>query len=267
MGPYHPLVVFVLAVLAVLLVTAPDRRDQLVRIRAAAENIARSRHRPLHSLGNLLSLKRVIQAVVILLLGTYIWTYQSIKAEVRALLVEHEIEGVEVGSLVIPYTAFFRGEFIADTGFSKKKHRTRADIDVTDSPWSRPELHISEIEFAKINRVVGRTISFSYLTDVEVLKPAISEHMKRLIRNKQIDAFEIETFDNQGPYMFVVLSENNRDKDVNAVAKSIAESLYVNLTKTKKLQVNRVVVKVVDPGPYNDDRRIKIIGRGKAGQA
>ena len=39
--------------------------------------------------------------------------------------------------------------------------------------------------------------------------------MKRLVRNKQVDAFEIETFDNYGPYVLVALSEKNRSKDVN----------------------------------------------------
>ena len=64
---------------------------------------------------------------------------------------------------------------------------------------------------------------FSYLTDVKVLKPAINRYMKQLKRNKQIDEFEIETFDNRGPYILVVLNEKNRSKDVKEVANGIAE--------------------------------------------
>jgi len=37
------------------------------------------------------------------------------------------------------------------------------------------------------------------------------------------------------------------------------------LTIAKKLQVNYVVVKVVDPALYLDKKRIKVIARGTAG--
>ena len=66
--------------------------------------------------------------------------------------------------------------------------------------------------------------------------------------------------------MLVVLSEKNRGKDVKAVATQIAESLHVNLTKTNNLKVNQVVVKVVDPEPYTRNKRVKVLGRGTAGQ-
>ena len=264
--PFVPLVVFVVGVLSVLLLTAPDRRVQLLRLRATAGNVAHMRHRPRDALVGLFTPKRAAYALILFCLVSYIWTYQSIKSEVRALLAEKEIEGVAVGSLVMPYAAFFRSEYVADTGFSKRKKRTRADISVSGRLWSGFDLHISEIELAKVNKIVGKAFVFSYLTDVKILRPAIDKHMKRLVRNKMIDEFKIETFDNRGPYMLVVLSEKNRAKNVKAVATEIAESLHTNLTKTNELKVNQVVVKVVDPEQYTKNKRVKVVGRGKAGQ-
>ena len=263
---FVPLIGFVLLVLVVLLVTAPDRRAQLLKLHATAGNIAHLRHRPREALLGVFTLKRAVYAVVLLCLVSYIWTYQSLKSEIRVLLAEKEIEGVAVGSLVMPYSAFFRSEYVADAGFSKSRKRTRADISVSGRLWSGFDLHISEIELAKVSKIVGKAFVFSYLTDVKILRPAIDSHMKRLVRNKQIDAFQIETFDNRGPYMLVVLNEKNRGKDVKAVATEIAESLHTNLTKTRKLKVNQVVVKVVDPEPFNKTKRVKVLGRGKAGQ-
>ena len=66
--------------------------------------------------------------------------------------------------------------------------------------------------------------------------------------------------------MLVVLSEKNRSKDVKAVATQIAESLYTNLTKANDLKVNQVVIKVVDPEQYTRNKRVKVVGRGTAGQ-
>ena len=264
--PFVPLVVFVLAVLGVLLLTAPDRRAQLLKLRATTGNIANRRHRPREALLDLVTVKRVVYLIVLFCLVTYIWTYQSIKQEVRILLLQKEIEGVAVGSLVMPYSAFFRSEYTADTGFSKSRKRTRADISVNGRLWSGFDVHISEIELAKVNKIVGKAFVFAYLTDVKILKPAINKHMKKMVRTRQIDTFEIETFDNRGPYVLVVLSEKNRSKDVKAVATQIAESLHVNLTKTNNLKVNQVVVKVVDPEPYTRNKRVKVLGRGTAGQ-
>ena len=84
--------------------------------------------------------------------------------------------------------------------------------------------------------------------------PPIDKHMKKMVRNKQIDEFKIETFDNRGPYVLVVLSEKNRGKAVKAVATQIAESLHTNLTKTNNLKVNQVVIKVVDPEQYAEEQ-------------
>ena len=266
LAPFVPLAAFVVVVLCVLLVTAPDRRAQLVQLRASAGNVAHLRHRPREAFLGLFTLKRVVYLVVLSCLVTYIWTYQSIKQEVRVLLQEKEIEGVRVGSLVMPYSAFFRSEYMADTGFSKSRKRTRADISVSGRPWSGFDVHISEIELAKVNKIVGKAFVFSYLTDVKILRPAINKHMKKMVRTKQIDEFKIETFDNRGPYVLVVLSEKNRAKDVKAVATEIAESLHTNLTKTNKLKVNQVVIKVIDPDQYARNKRVKVLGRGTAGQ-
>ena len=265
-APFVPLAAFVASVLCILLVTAPDRRAQLVRLRVTAGNVANLRHRPREVLADLFTIKRVVWLVVLFCLVTYIWTYQSIKQEVRELLREKEIEDVRVGSLVMPYGAFFQSEYMADTGFSKSRKRTRADISVSGRLWTGFDLHISEIELAKVNKIVGKAFVFSYLTDVKILRPAIDKHMKKMVRNKQIDEFKIETFDNRGPYVLVVLSEKNRGKAVKAVATQIAESLHTNLTKTNNLKVNQVVIKVVDPEQYAKNKRVKVVGRGTAGQ-
>lgn len=264
--PFAPLAALVLAVLVVLLVTAPDRRAQLRQLHATWGNVLHLRHRPRGAISSLFTPKRVVWAAALFCLVSYIWTYQSLKSEVRELLVEKEIEGVTVGSLVMPYSAFFRSEYTADTGFSRSRKRTRADISVSGRAWSGFDLHISEIELAKVNKIVGKAFVFSYLTDVKILRPAIDKHMRKMVRNKQIDAFEIETFDNRGPYVLVVLSEKNRSKSANAVATQIAESLHTNLTKTNDLKVNQVVIKVVDPEQYGKNKRVKVVGRGKAGQ-
>ena len=266
LGPFVPLVVFVLAVLLVLLLAAPDRRTQLLKLQAAAGRAASLRRRPRETLLGFITIKRVAWLIVLFGLVSYIWTYQSIKQEIRTLLAAEEIEGVTVGSLVMPYSAFFRSEYTADAGFSKSRKRTRADISVSGRPWSGFDLKISEIELAKVSKIVGKAFVFAYLTDVKILRPAIDKHMKQLVRNKLIDLFKLETFDNRGPYVLVVLSEKNRGKDVKAVATQIAESLHTNLTKTNNLKVNQVVIKVVDPEQYTRNERVKVIGRGKAGQ-
>ena len=86
LAPFVPLAAFVVGVLCVLLVTAPDRRTQLVQLRASAGNVAHLRHRPREAFLGLFTLKRVVYLVVLFCLVTYIWTYQSIKQEVRVLL-------------------------------------------------------------------------------------------------------------------------------------------------------------------------------------
>ena len=263
---FVPLVAFVLAVLFVLFFTAPDRRAQLLALYSTAGNIANMRRHPREALLGLFTVKRAVYAIVLFCLISYIWTYQSIKHEIGMLLVEKQLEGVAVGSLIMPYSAFFRSAYTADTGFSKSKKRTRASVSVSGRLWSGFEVHVSEIGLAKVSKIVGKAFIFSYLTDVKILEPAIKKYMGQLVRNKQIDAFEIETFDNRGPYVLVVLSEKNRGKDANVVAAEIAESLHTNLTKTNNLKVNQVVMKVIDPELYTNGKRVKVLGRGDAGQ-
>ena len=43
-------------------------------------------------------------------------------------------------------------------------------------------------------------------------------------------------------------------------------SVGAALTKTNKLKVNQVVIKVVDPEQYTKNHRVKVVGRGTAGQ-
>ena len=63
----------------------------------------------------------------------------------------------------------------------------------------------------------------------------------------------------------VVLSEKNRVKDNAQIATKIAGRLHRELTVVKKLAVNYVVVKIVDPELYLEKKRIKVIARGTAG--
>ena len=63
----------------------------------------------------------------------------------------------------------------------------------------------------------------------------------------------------------VVLSEKNRVKDHEQVANAIAKRVYNELTTVKKLMVNYVYLKVIDPDLYLNNNRIKQIARGGAG--
>ena len=94
LDPFVPLAGFVLAVLLVLLVTAPDLRRQLLKLHDATANLASLRHRPREALVGLVTIKRMVWLLIAFCLVSYIWTYQSIKEEVRTLLVEKELEGV-----------------------------------------------------------------------------------------------------------------------------------------------------------------------------
>ena len=131
-----------------------------MQLYGTAANIANMRHHSRDVFTGLFSVKRVVYAIVLSCLVTYIWTYQSIKSEIRVLLAEKEVEGVEVGSLVMPYSAFFRSEYMADTGFSRSKKRTRADISVSGRLWSGFDLHISEIGSPRSTRSSERPSCF-----------------------------------------------------------------------------------------------------------
>ena len=111
---------------------------QIIQLKSTAGNIAAWRHTWREEFRGLFTIKRVIIALVVFYLIGYIWVYQVLQDKVTALLVAEEIDGVTVGSLVMPYTAFFRSEYIADTGFSRSRKRTRADVSVTGHLWSGP---------------------------------------------------------------------------------------------------------------------------------
>lgn len=214
------------------------------------------------------SLKRVVFWLVILYLLSYVWTYQRVQDAIATALVEHGIEEVEIGSLIIPYTAFFQTAYVADTGVTRSRKRARAEVFIRGHGWAGGDGIVAEIDaqaLTKINKVTGKKFVFSYLTDIKTLRPVIDQYMSQLIRDQQIDKYEIETFDNRGPYIIVALHANNRDKDANTIAASLAKGLYINLNETNQLKANQVVVKVVDPEPYITNNTVTILGRGTAG--
>lgn len=264
-GAYWPLIVLFLSVLVLMFVTASNRAEQILQLNDFRQAVIRvSKKAPREHL-QLLSIKRIILVVLLLHLGAFFALYQVLQVRIETLLIEKEIEKAQVGSLIIPYTAFFRSEYVSRTGFKYSKRRTRADVQVKGSLWSGFEVSMTEIDLAKVSKVVGKKFVFSFMTDTKKLTPEIHRHMKREMASKEIDAYELEKYDNRGPYIVVVLSEKNRAKDHAQVATTIAKRLHTELTIAKKLQVNYVVVKVVDPALYLDKKRIKVIARGTAG--
>ncbi len=261
---YLPIAGLVLISFVILLIT-----DRVSRWGAIRSSVFRLFHRnnaaqPART-KRWFSVQRVVLYSIVLFLISYVWTYQRIQDVIATQLAVHNITGIQVRSLIIPYSAFFQSEYIANTGFSKSRKRTRIDVAIRGHVWSSLTAEIDEQGAAQINRIAGKRFVFAYLSDVKVLRPAIERHMKELIRNKQIDKFKIETFDNRGPYILVALNIKNREKDVNAIASSLAHGLHLNLTKTNQLKVNQVVMKIVDPEPYITNNTIKVIGRGTAG--
>ena len=63
--PFVPLIAFVLAVLFVLLLTAPDRRAQLLQLYATAGNIVHMRHRAREVFLGLFTVKRAVYALIL----------------------------------------------------------------------------------------------------------------------------------------------------------------------------------------------------------
>ena len=100
---------------------------------------------------------------------------------------------------------------------------------------------------------------------MKVLKPAINQHLQIAEDQKKIDDFKLEMFDNRGPYIVVFLNEQDQSKDVNQIAKMLAQDVFDHLTKKKQLKVNRVVIKIAEPEPYLRNETIIVIGRGTAG--
>ncbi len=285
LNAYLPIFLLVVATVAILLATAADRRTQLTRIAdVVARRLGGGRNglrlsglslsglslsglslNSLRAIKRRLGIKRIAFWLVVLYLLSYIWTYQRAQDAIAVELATHDIAEVEIGSLVIPYLAFFKSTYRADAGFTKSKKRARADLAISGHPWRGIEARIDETGLANINKITGQKFVFSYLTDVKILRPAIDRHMQQLVRGNQIAGYEIETFDNRGPYLIVALHPNNRSKEVNAVAATLAQGLHTSLTKTNQLKVNQVVIKIVDPEPYITAQTITVIGRGTAG--
>ena len=262
---YLPLIILLLSVFALMFVTASDRSRQILQLRDFGLMVTQVAKKPPLGHLRLLTIKRVVVAIVLIHLVTFFILYQVLQDRIASLLIEKEIEKVQVESLIIPYFAFFQSDYTANTGFKKSKRRTRVDIQVNGHLWSGLRLGITEVETAKISQITGKSFVFSFMTDTKKLTPAIHKHMKREVASKVIDSYELEKFDNRGPYMVVVLSEKNRSKDNQLVATGIAKRLLAELTVAMGLKVNYVVVKIADPEIYVNDKRIKVIARGTAG--
>ena len=259
---YLPVIIFIAAAAMMLLTTADDRRAQLRRIKTAfaQNNIARLnvnfRIRP----------RRAILYLILLLLASYIWTYQRAQDAIAAKLLDYNVDEVAVGSLIIPYSAFFRVNYVADAGFSRSKKRTRAAVAMRGHALTGFAVELDEESIARINKITTKKFVFAYLTDVEVLRPAIHNYMNQLVRARRIALYEIETFDNRGPYILIALGDNHRGEDASQIAAGVAEDTLAQLTQADNLTVNQVVVKVIAREPYVNDKSIKVIGRGKAGK-
>ena len=264
LSAYIPTAIFILFIMALLFVTAPNRAIQMRELKASGPRLIDWFVTFPAEIGQRLPLKRIIFYFLVFWLGAYIWTYQTIQARVAEFLAENDKEDIEVGSLVIPYLAVFKTEYEADTGFTKSRKRARARVSVEGSVFSEIKVDISKRQMVKIDKIAGKGFSFSFLTDTKVLKPEIQRFLRKMERNKDIFKSRIETFDNRGPYILVVLIEKDRSKDVETVANGIAGKIHDYLTKKKNLKVNQVVVKVVDPEQYTKGR-VKVLGRGKAG--
>lgn len=270
---YLPVILFAALILAALFACAGDRAAQLTHIAGLPARMRRRMQRGggtaagdgIAAIRNF-SPARIVFYICALFILLYVWTYQRAQDAVAAGLANNGVEEVAVGSLIIPWSAFFRGEYIADAGFAQSKKRTRVDVTIRGRGWQAMHADIDEAGLAKIASVTGQKFVFSYLTDVKILRPVIEEYMMQLVRGGQIAKYEIETFDNRGPYLLVALpADAAAGNDTVAVADELAAGLYTNLTKTNQLKVNQVVMKVVEAAPYIADGSVSIIARGTAG--
>ncbi|MDA8011669.1 MAG: hypothetical protein MPJ83_04970 [Gammaproteobacteria bacterium] len=260
---YLPVLAFAAAAAALLFATAADRAAQWGNFKNALRMLRR-RARGMH-IGHLRRIRprRAVFWLLVLYLLSYIAVYQRVQDALAGELARNGIEEVAVGSLIIPHSAFFRRAYTADAGFSKSKTRARAEVAVRGSVWSGFDIAIDESGLAKIGKLAGKKFVFSYLTDVKILRPAIHAHMRQLQSAGQIEKYEIETFDNRGPYLIVALAADGAD--AQAAASQIAGGLHTKLTRTDQLKVNQVVVKVVEPAAYLSGGGINILARGTAG--
>ncbi len=258
---YLPVIGFFAALMLLTFATSSDRLQQVQSLRAG---FARLTYFRMSDLRHYFTLGRIIRWGFLIFLLSFIWVYMALKSEIKKDMAEFELE-LDVGTIKIPPLAFFKSEFVANAGFSRRRRRERVDVEVTGNVFTGFAVNFEETDLAALSKLTGKAFTFNYLSDVKVLRPAITAYMKRTIASKQIAFFEIETFDNRGPYLLVVLDESKRGGDAGAMATKLAEGLYNNLTGAKALKVNQVVVKVIDPADWAADKTITVIARGKAG--
>ena len=258
---YLPVIGFFAGLMLLTFVTSPDRAEQVQSLRGGVAKLTYFR---LSDLRHYFTLGRIIRWGLVIYLLSFAWVYLALKNEIRRDMAGYEME-LDVGTIKIPALAFFKSEFIANAGFSRRRRRERVDVEVSGNVFTGFAVNFEETDLATLSKLTGKAFTFNYLSDVKVLRPAINAYMKRTISAKQITLFEIETFDNRGPYLLVVLDESKRSGDAGALATKLAEGLYNNLTGEKALKVNQVVIKVIDPADWAADKTITVIARGKAG--
>ena len=260
---YLPIVLFVLSTCFLIFLISSNKDDQILYLKKSG-NYFIKKIRP-GELLTLITIKRIIFYAIAIYIAVFIVHYQFLKASMRDLIAEKKLEDVQVGSLSIPYLAFLQSEYIANTGFQKFKRRVRIDVDVEGNMWSGFKVHIGQRQMVKLNKITGKKFVFSYITDTKKLTPVIERHMKRELKNKQVTYYQLTQYDNRGPYIQVILSEKNRNKDNNKMAATIAKRVFDELTINKGLKVNQVVIQIIDPKAYEANKRKTVIGRGTAG--
>ena len=260
---YFPIVLFVLATCVLIFAISANKEDQILYLKKSGNNFLK-KIRPSEFI-KLITISKIIFYAIVLYIVVFMVHYQSLKASMRDLVSEKKLEDVLVGSLRIPYLAFLQSEYIANTGFQKFKRRVRIDVDVEGNMWSGFKVHIGQRQMVKLNKITGKKFVFSYITDTKKLTPVIERHMKRELKNKQVTYYQLTQYDNRGPYIQVILSEKNRNKDNNKMAATIAKRVFDELTINKGLKVNQVVIQIIDPEAYEANKRKTVIGRGTAG--
>jgi len=227
MAVYAPIVLFFLAILLVTFATSPDRLVQVHNQRAFFVRITYFRSK---DIGTYLTVPTILRWLVTIYLLTFLTLYLVRQRDVRNMLAERELE-LDVGTLKIPALAILKSEFVADTGFSRRKRRQRVALGVAGNVFSGFEVRIEETDLAKLAKLTGKAFEFNFLSDVKLLRPAIEAYMQTTTRNKVTSYFEIETFDNRGPYLLVVLDKGRRSGDLLEVANKIAAGLYPTLPR------------------------------------
>ena len=260
---YLPILLFVLSTCLLIFAVSTDKEDQISYLKKSGSNFLK-KFRP-NEFITLITIKRIIFYAIAIYIAVFITHYQFLKASMRDYIAEKKLEDVKVGSLRISYFAFLQSNYIANTGFQKFKRRARVDVDVEGNIWSGFNVGIGQRQMVKLNKITGKKFVFSYITDTKKLTPVIKAHMKKELKNKQIDYYKLTQYDNRGPYLQVILNEKNRSKDLKTIASTIAKRLFDELTINKGLKVNQVVVQIMDPEIYKKNKRITIIGRGTAG--